>query len=236
MSPHAAGRAARLQLGGVDQVTEQVRDVRVSRSSPAVAGDRCYADESRALDGVTQLARVGAGVRCLAPQRSGYIRRDRVEAAADGHVMSCPACSVRAATNLAPAPATTTRPACEGAGAVASGLPTDTGVSFPGVRVSPQPVAASRTRNVAHAAGNWPRINPWPSPRSSANLSRRPTRAPGRMQILHFITVSFKMDESREASQRSCERSFPWWPPADQAPGTSRRRAVRSPWDSRPRT
>ena len=90
MSPHAAGRAARLQLGGVDQVTEQVRDVRVSRSSPAVAGDRCYADESRALDGVTQLARVGAGVRCLAPQRSGYIRRDRVEAAADGHAATDP--------------------------------------------------------------------------------------------------------------------------------------------------
>ena len=37
MSPHAAGRAARLQLGGVDQVTEQVRDVRLSAWVGSVA-------------------------------------------------------------------------------------------------------------------------------------------------------------------------------------------------------
>ena len=46
--------------------------------------------------------------------------------------------------NVAAAPATTTRPACEGAGAVPSVLPTDTRVGPPGV--SPQPVAVGKTR------------------------------------------------------------------------------------------
>ena len=44
MSPHAARRAARLQLGGIDQVTEQVRDVRLSAWVGSVAREsrRCF--------------------------------------------------------------------------------------------------------------------------------------------------------------------------------------------------